>query len=159
MKTFFRGTLAALLALIAGCGESEDHSGHDHGPAHQHEHRPPHGGTALVLGDEAFHLELVRNPAEGLMTCYVLDAHMENFVRISEPSFTVEAEVGGAKKVLEFLAVPNAATGEKIGDSSQFDARAEWLRTTTNFTGRISGFNVRGAKFTEIRFRYPEGNE
>ena len=84
MNRLPRILLLTLIPLLPGCGSDKDeHAGHDHGPAHKHEHRAPHGGTAVVLGNEAFHLEFVRDAATGTLTCYVLDAHMENFVRIA----------------------------------------------------------------------------
>lgn len=159
MNTSKAAATALLLALLAGCGQDGSPSAQNGAPAHKHEHRPPHGGTAVELGEEAFHLELVRDAAEGSMTCYVMDGHLENFIRVAAPGFTVEAEVAGTKQALEFRAVPNTATGEKEGDTSQFDAKAGWLRTATNFSGRIPGLTIRGTTFTDIRFRFPEGNE
>ena len=47
---------------------------------------PPHGGTPVVLGNEAYHLELVVDAASGTLQVYVLDGEMENFVRVSAPS-------------------------------------------------------------------------
>jgi hypothetical protein len=55
--------------------------------------------------------------------------------------------------------VANAATGEKSGDTSQFEARAAWLKTTTNFTGKVFGITIKGTTFTDVNFRFPEGNE
>jgi hypothetical protein len=55
--------------------------------------------------------------------------------------------------------VANAATGEKVGDSSQFESKAEWVRNASKFNGRIPEIEIRGAKFTDVRFRFPEGNE
>lgn len=158
-------SLLVAAALFAGCGAKDEHAGHDHdhdhghGAAHKHEHRPPHGGTPVVLGNEAFHLEFVRDAVNGSLTCYVMDAHLESFVRIAAPVFTVAADVAGSAKNLEFKAVANGATGEKEGDTSQFDAKADWLKTATNFTGNISELTVRGVKFSDIKFRFPEGNE
>jgi len=159
------GILALSVAtLLAGCGGKDDHAGHDHaghdhGHGHKHEHRPPHGGTAVVLGREAFHVELVRTAETGLLTCYVLDGHMESFIRIPAPSLALETTVSNRTSTLTLLPVANAATGEKAGDTSQFEAKADWLKTTPNFTGRIPTITVRGATFTNVTFRFPEGNE
>jgi len=159
------GILALSLAtLLAGCGGKDDHvghdhAGHDHGHDHKHEHRPPHGGTAVVLGREAFHLELVRTAETGLLTCYILDGHMESFLRIPAPSLALETTVSNRTSTLDLLPVANAATGERAGDTSQFEAKADWLKTTTTFTGRIPTITIRGATFTNVTFRFPEGNE
>jgi len=152
-----------LATLLAGCGGTDDHAGHDHGNDHghdhKHEHRPPHGGTAVVLGREAFHLELVRTAETGLLTCYVLDGHMESFVRIPATSLELETTVSNQTSKVALLPVANAATGEKPGDTSQFEAKADWLKTTTNFSGRFPSLTVRGVSFTDVTFRFPEGNE
>jgi hypothetical protein len=160
MNRPFRIQLLALIPLLQGCGPGKDeHAGHDHGPAHKHEHRAPHGGTAVVLGNEAFHLEFVRDAASGTLTCFVLDAHMENFVRIAAASVALEAELENGKQSLGLAAVANAATGEKVGDSSQFESKADWVRNAAKFSGRIPEIEIRGTKFTDVRFRFPEGNE
>lgn len=148
-----------LSALVAGCGGPGEPAGHDHGGAHKHEHRAPHGGTAIVLGNEAFHLELVRTADAGLLTCYVLDGHMESFIRIPAPRLDIETTVSNVTRTLELLPVANAATGEKSGDTSQFEARAEWLKSATNFTGKVIGVTIKGTTFTNVSFRFPEGNE
>jgi len=149
----------SLSALIDGCGGKDEHAGHDHGEGHKHQHRAPHGGTAIVLGKEAFHLELVRTAEAGLLTCYVLDGHMESFIRIPAPHLSIETTVSNVTRTLELLPVANAATGEKSGDTSQFEARAEWLKTATNFTGKVLGITIKGSTFTDVAFRFPEGNE
>ena len=67
--------LAPILALALSMAACQDkHAGHDHAKsgdgkkasAHQHEHTPPHGGTPVVLGEEEFHLEFVRDAAARL---------------------------------------------------------------------------------------------
>jgi len=153
----------ALAAVLAGCGgdtpNAGSHAGHDHGHGHKHEHRAPHGGTAIVLGNEAFHVELVRSAEAGLLTCYVLDGHMESFIRIPAPGLSLETTVSNRTQTLELLPVANAATGEKAGDTSQFEGRAEWLKTTPRFSGRWPSITIRGNTFTNVTFRFPEGNE
>ena len=153
----------ALAAILAGCGgdtpNAGSHDGHDHGDGHKHEHRAPHGGTAIVLGNEAFHLELVRSAEAGLLTCYVLDGHMESFIRIPAPGLSLETTVSNRTQTLELLPVANAATGEKAGDTSQFEGRAEWLKSTDRFTANIPNLTIRGITFTNVVFRFPEGNE
>lgn len=113
----------------------------------------------MVLGREAFHLELVRTAETGLLTCYILDGHMESFLRIPAPSLALETTVSNRTATLDLLPVANAATGEKAGDTSQFEAKADWLKTTTTFAGRIPTITIRGATFTNVTFRFPEGNE
>lgn len=144
-------------SIAGGCSRSDNPAAAP--AAHAHEHNPPHGGTAIVLGEENHHLELVHNPAAGVLTAYVLDGHMENFVRINVPSFEAVARVAGGVRPLTFRAVASAATGETVGDTSQFEAQADWLKTVTRFDGTLKSLTVRGRAFNDVAFRFPEGNE
>lgn len=161
MKTPVRCSLLlpVVLFLVTGCGRKPTHD-HDHeSPAHQHEHVAPHGGTAVVLGDEAFHLEFVRDAESGSLTAYVLDAHLENFIRLPAPDFAVVATVNGAPYPLTLGAVGSPATGETVGDTAQFTVQADWLKTTAEFDAVIPAITVRGVTFPNVRFNFPRGNE
>jgi hypothetical protein len=76
--------------VLASCSKKDPATAaghaHDHS-AHQHEHKAPHGGTPVVLGNEAYHLEFVLDPATGKLSAYVLDGEMEKFVRTASPGF------------------------------------------------------------------------
>ena len=159
---------APALLLLAACGKKhDDHAGHDHAheakevvlvsKKHGHSHTTPHGGTPVVLGDEAFHLELVRDPARGVLQAFVLDGHLENFIRSAAPSFEVIATVVGEKRPLVFKPVSDAATGEKPGDASLFEAQAEWLKTTGDFDAVLVTLDIRGATFADVPFKFPGG--
>jgi hypothetical protein len=114
--------LIVALALGVGCGDGA-HSArnpaapaaHDHG--HGHSHVAPHGGTVVVLGDEAYHLELVHDHAAGRLTLYVLDGHMEHFIRLPVPSLQVTCTLDGNERPLTLAAVAQAATGESVGNT------------------------------------------
>jgi hypothetical protein len=125
----------------------------------KHEHHPPHGGTPVVLGEEAYHLELVLDRDAGRLSAYVLDGEMENFIRSSAPSFQVTATVGSEQQTLIFQAVANAATGEKIGDTAQFEASADWLKTTPVFDAALTTLDIRGTTFAHVPFNFPQGND
>ena len=97
MKTTLRAPLAVLLlCTFAGCSKNseykdyskapggEAHAGHNH--SHGHVHTAPHGGTLVELGNHAYNVELLRDPATGKLTAWILDAHAENFIRIKAPS-------------------------------------------------------------------------
>ena len=167
MKALIVSLLPVVALILSGCGPGDhdhdrDHAGHDHGPAHEHkhehehEHEAPHGGAAVVLGDEAFHIEIVRDGEAGTLSAYVLDGHMENFVRVTNASLAITID---GREALQLGAVANAATGETVGDTSQFAAGAEWLKTTTNFSAVIPMIEIRGQSFTNVAFKFPEGNE
>ena len=125
----------------------------------KHEHHPPHGGTPVVLGEEVYHLEIVRIASEGKLQAYLLDGEMENFVRSAVPSFQVDAIVDGQPQVLHFDAVANPATGETVGDTSLFEARAGWVKPTKSFDGILKTIIVRGTTFNDVEFNFPLGND
>ncbi len=155
-------SLSAALVALTACSKSDPHAGHDHSATaakHEHEHKAPHGGTPVMLGKETYHLELVRDAAAGKLSVYVLDGEMENFIRIAAPSIEVVATVGGAKQTLTAAAIANPATGETAGNTSLFEAQADWLKTTSTFDGVVTKVEIRGTAFTAVDFNFPKGNE
>lgn len=113
----------------------------------------------MVLGHEEYHLELVRDATSGKLTAYVLDGEMEDFIRVKAPAFEVEANMGGEKRPLTFHAVANTATGEIVGDTSCFEAQADWLKTNTNFDGTLVMLKIKNATFLKVAFNFPKGND
>ena len=165
MKTLRFVLSFTAVTLVAACSKKNDHAGHDHS-AHatsssspKHEHKAPHGGTAVVLGKEAYHLELVRDAATGRLTAYVLDGEMENFIRIYAASFEVVINGGTVPRTLTFKSVANTATGEMVGDSSQFEAQADWLKTTATFAATLTSLEINGTTFSAVVFNFPKGND
>lgn len=150
--------LASLVVVTAGCSPKAPAVAHPPSAQHHH-HVPPHGGTAVVLGAEIYHLELVREAASGKLTAYLLDGEMENFIRSSETSFTIEAKVNGKTDTLVFQAIANPATGETAGDTAQFEAQADWLKTTATFDAALRKLTVRGNTFENVAFNFPRGND
>jgi hypothetical protein len=149
--------LALPAALLTGCSRTP--SSASSGQPHKHEHHPPHGGTPVVLGDEAYHIELVLDSSAGTLQAFVLDGELENFIRSSVPSVEIVADVGGAPRTLVLAAVANPATGETVGDTSLFQARADWLRTTGEFDAVLKSVTIRGTTFTDVKFNFPKGND
>ena len=148
----WRSVLA--FAALAGCSRQ--------GPpaaAARHHHHPPHGGTAVALGDEAYHLELVLGPERGTLDAYVLDGEMENFVRCADRSILASLRVSGTSRELALGAVANPVTGETVGDTAQFEGTADWLRGVTSFDGTIQSVTIRGSRFSDVAFSFPKGND
>jgi len=140
--------LAAVL-LAAGCSRSHDHdkkAGHS-----AHVHVAPHGGTLVELGDHAYNVELLRDKAAGKLTVWVLDGHAENFVRIPSATIELVAMPGGKFTPLSLKAVANPATGEKVGDTSQFEVQADWLKTAGEFSGIVT-VEIKGTKFEKVPY-------
>jgi hypothetical protein len=146
---------AFLLGGFSACSKKNTDSA-DHGHGH-HVHVAPHGGTLIEIGDHQFNLELVRDAATGTLNAYVLDAHAENFVRLPLPSLSLTAHHGGTETPLVLHPVANAATGETAGDTSQFSAQADWLKTTPTFDGVVPEISIRGSRFEKIVFNFPNG--
>jgi hypothetical protein len=157
-QTLCNALIVAVGVCLAGCGEKPGASGPP-AASQKHHHTPPHGGTAVELGAEEFHVELVLDAAAGKLQAYVLDAHMENFVRLPLESFEVNATNAGQPQTLVFKPVANAATGEKAGDTSQFEAQGEWLKTAKTFDAVLKQITVRGKSYQAVKFNFPKGNE
>jgi hypothetical protein len=160
--------LFSLLCLIwTGCGDASDVAEHDHDHGEEanhahagHHHDPPHGGTVIRLGDELYHLEWVRDEEAGLMRCYVLDGHMEQFIRIDQTEIIVLVNgPDGTMLPWSFVAAENRATGETIGNTSEFQARLPELPNQNKFEGTIPEVHIQGNRFENIAFQFPEGNE
>jgi len=154
---FISAFLVASLLMSAGCGRSRSGTG-DSAPIGQFHHEPPHGGTAVALGDD-YNLELVRDAGAGTLSAYVFDDDMEYFVRSPAPSITIMATATGETRTLVLAAVANPATGETVGDTSLFQAQADWLRTTPDFSAKLLSIPVHGSTFTDVSFNFPAGND
>ena len=180
MKKAVQFFCVSLTALGLACGGSHDHdhdhaNGHDHDHDHDHDHahgdgdhshgdgghahQPKYGGTPIELGEHQYHAELLRDAEAGKMKAWLLDGHLENFIRVKTESFELKATVGGKTETLTFLAMPNSATGETVGDTSYFEAQADWLKETGEFAAEIVSLDIRGSKFEGVTFAYPKGNE
>ncbi|MEW6303691.1 MAG: hypothetical protein AB1705_09485 [Verrucomicrobiota bacterium] len=157
-----RAMLAWVVAvglLFTGCKGGHDDHDHDHGKDGGHErhhHDPPHGGTGVTLGDEDFHLEFLRE--DDKMTAWILAAHMSGFTRIKAESFEVTAKVNGKDEALVFKAVANPATGETVGNTSMFQAQAEWLKSATNFDAVVKEIIIKDKTYKAVPFNFPKGN-
>ena len=148
------GTLVGLLCGLAGCKDSHEHE-HDHAKPEGHVHTAPHGGTLVELGEHAFNIEFTRDVGKGLVTAYLLDAHAENFVRLTQPSLGIQIHVNGKPESFTLAAVANDRTGEKVGDTSQFEAQSEAFKVTSELKGIVPSLELRGSKFESIPFVLP----
>jgi hypothetical protein len=151
MKTLHVLLGALLIAALSGCGKKpetgEKHAGH--------EHAAPHGGTLVELGEHAYSMELLRDSVAGKLTAYVFDGHVEKSVRIKSPTLELIAMPGGAYTPISLKAVANPVTGETVGDTSQFEAQADWLKTAGEFAG-IFTLEIRGTKFEQVPYTLPK---
>jgi len=123
-----------------------------------HQAVPPHRGTPVELGDEQFTIELVRDPASGTLRAYVLDGEMESFIRISARQLDLVVQRQGRQETLTLKPVADQATGETVGDTSLFEARADWLTSTDTFKGVFRNLKIQDQVFKSVEFSFPEGN-
>lgn len=119
-----------------------------------HAHVAPHGGTLVELGDHQFNVEFVFDAERQVLQAYFLDGHAEAFVRVGVPEFVVTANAAGKRQLLMFKPVANAVTGESAGNSSLFEAPAEWLAAAKAFDGTLQAVNVRSTVFTNVAFKF-----
>jgi hypothetical protein len=146
--------LAGVAFFATACSKSGSHD-HDKTSAHAHSghvHTAPHGGTLVEIGDHAYNVELLRDKTAGKLTAWVLDAHAENFVRLKAPALALVAMPGGTFTPLSLKAVANPVTGEKVGDTSQFEVEADWLKTAGAFSG-IFTVEINGTVYKDVAYR------
>ena len=140
--------LLAALVLLAGlpaCSRSPESAS-----AGGHAHSAPHGGTLIEVGEHAYNLEVVRDTSAGKLTVYILDGHAENFVRIAAPALEFVGFSGGERRPLSLKAVANPATGETVGNTSQFEAQADWLKSGGELAGTIESVEIKGTTFSKL---------
>lgn len=147
LRLFRTFGVASILALLtAGCGQGGGSSGGGHA------HAAPHGGQLVEVGDHAYNLEFVADREAGKLTAYVLDGHAENFIRTDLAGIAVT--VNG--RPLTLAPVANAATGETVGNTAQFEASADWLKAPgAQFQVAIPALTIRGSAFTAIEATLP----
>jgi|GEM_PF-150238 len=149
MKPFLRLLAAVLPIAITGCSKPHDH---DKKSAHSaHVHVAPHGGTLVEIGEHVYNVELLRDRSAGKLTAWILDAHAENFVRVKATELALVAMPGGQYTPLKLRAVANPATGETVGDTSQFEIQADWLKTAPDFAG-IFTVEIGGTPYRDVAF-------
>lgn len=148
--------LLPILALLGnGCSDSGPGGatdGHSHAG---HGHQPKNGGQLVEVGRHQYNLEILPETAAGRLTVWILDAHAENYVRVTNAVLPLTVTVGGSDRAVELRAVANPASGETVGDTAQFQADAPWLAEHPTFAGRLDSFTLRGTTFTNLVFRHP----
>jgi len=112
----------------------------------------------VTLGDEEAHIEFLVDAEAGTVTAWFFKPHMEQYLRIKAESFAVLAKLPDGEAKLTFAAVPNAGTGETVGNTSQFVARADWLAGVESFDAVLLEVSVRGRVYRSVSFNYPKGN-
>ena len=73
-------------------------------------------------------------------------------VRIPAESFEMSAKLPAGGTTLTLKAVANAASGEKVGDTSQFEAQSDALKGVVGFDAGLKQLVVRGKTYSNIPF-------
>jgi hypothetical protein len=153
MRNLFAFLLAAAL-LAPGCGSNTTEDPADAEEFGDHAHAAMFGGELLELGEHQANLEFVADTVEGRVSVYVLDAHAENTMRLTDESLPAELMVGGEVIPITLNASENALTGETIGDSAQFTAKHEAIVGAESFSLRLPAITVRGLPFKNITWTF-----
>jgi hypothetical protein len=152
MKSTRLGLALAGIAFLATACSKSDHQVHEKKSAQtEHVHVAPHGGTLVEIGEHTYNVELLHDRAAGKFTAWVLDAHAENFVRLKAPELAFVAMPGGQFTPLKLGAVANPATGETVGNTSQFEVQADWLKTAGDFAG-IFTVEINGTVYKDVAY-------
>jgi hypothetical protein len=133
-------SIRALLCLVAvslglwGCGKKEEYrqfSDTDNventaPPAeHHHPEHGPNGGHVVVLGDHAYHAELVLDPTTLNVSVYLLEHDMATATPVADAGMLLKLE--GAEPIA-LTAEPN--DGDPEGKSSRFSVTGDKLPAT-----------------------------
>lgn len=160
MKNIFLLLIGLVFAIcLIGCGSEEPHS-HDHGHSHSepHYHEPPHGGAGVTLGDEDAHIEFLTDSETEIFYAWFFKPHMSSYLRVKFESFNIVVKRPDGEVQLKFVAVANPGTGETVGDTSQFVAKAEWIGEEKSFDAVLPEITVLGKVYRNVAFNYPKGN-
>jgi hypothetical protein len=123
--------VALLLALVSFKCAAEDHKHEDH--------KAPHGGTLLEVGEDAAHVEVVHDEKAGKVTLYILDKEAKNGVAIKDaPKLNLKTDAGNKQ-------VDTTAVEAKDGAASKFEATNEVLKQH-GLKGRIA-LSLDGKKY------------
>jgi hypothetical protein len=146
-------TALGAFALLAGCGKKATHEPPEDQAGKGHVHAAKHGGVAVELGEHEYQIEFTVGETPGTIRAYIMDGHMEEFVRIEAATFAATAAVDGQTIPLVFAAVADPATGEKIGDSSLFEAKVAGLNAGAAVELKIPALLIKGRTYTNIAAR------
>jgi hypothetical protein len=142
--------------ILAGCDSKEEEK---KGKGGKHEHKPPHAGTLVEFGEEFAHLELVLDGATGKLTGYVLDGEAEKPVKVEQAEIVLKVKGKPAEFMVPLTGMGNALTGEKPGDTSQFEGQSDGLKGLKEFDAAVSRITIKGNSFKDVSFNFPQGNE
>jgi hypothetical protein len=147
-----------LVLLLAGCNgeppppppkKAPDARDYVPPPEPKHHHDAPHGGTLVELGDHFANLELVLDASTGTLTAYVLDGHADQAIRLEQKEIVLK----GKTESWTLQAVGSPLTGERPGDSSQFEVRSDSLKGIQELEATVVKIVVKGQALVDVPLR------
>ncbi len=120
-------TLLVLANMLINCGSHHNHKhSHDHGKTSDkketHAHIAPNGGVLVELGEEFAHLELVVDPVNNKVICYVFDGALKFGLKANQATIEAEIKDSEVNKTILFKAVANVLASNTENESSQYEA-------------------------------------
>ncbi|HEX2853509.1 MAG TPA: hypothetical protein VHO24_09740 [Opitutaceae bacterium] len=140
------------LALLGGCSRRVEHAPSTHT---EHVHAAKHGGVAVELGEHEFQVEFTHGDTQGTLFAYVMDGHMNEYVRIEAPRFSATATIDGVASPIVFEATAEPATGEKVGDSSLFTAKLAGASARSAVDLSVPALVIKGHIYQNVAARVP----
>ena len=150
MKVITHLFFIASFLFFFSCGEEQQEENNG-----AHNHPAPHGGQLVELGEHGsgFNLELVLHE-QGFLQVYVLDAHVQNFVRISANSIDIEiTDQNGNTKNITCEPVADPITGESIGNTSLFTS-TERINEILPLKGVINQIDIKEASYENVEINF-----
>jgi hypothetical protein len=154
MKVITYLFLTLSLLFFFSCGEEQQEEIHS-----AHNHPAPHGGQLVELGEHGsgFNLELVLHE-QGFLQIYVLDAHVQNFIRISANSIDIEiTDQNGTARIITCEPIEDPITGETVGNTSLFTS-TERINEILPLQGVINKIDIMEFPYENVEINF-SGNQ
>ena len=150
MKFIKNLSILPCLFFFFSCGENQNNESHG-----AHVHHSIHGGQLVELGKHGsgFNLELVLHE-QGFLQIYVLDAHVENFVRISANSIDIEiTDQNGSTRNIICEPIEDPITGETVGNTSLFTS-TERINKLLPLKGVINKIDIMEFPYENVEINF-----
>ena len=111
----------------------------------------------------ARYISLLRFTSQGVRNLKKSPARAAAFRKAAERTgVKIEAQVwtngnydgvlilSAANQTIALKAIANPATGETVGDTAQFEAQADWLKSVGEFPGMVTSIDIKGTPFTNV---------
>lgn len=126
--------LALLTTVLIGCGDPDGdvsevqtadvEAAHAEAAASGHQHKAPHGGHLIPLGDHEYNIEMVFSAEPRELHAYVLGGHAEKTIALELESFDFDQEDEEGNEV-EIVLKANPQEGDKEGTASRYTATGD----------------------------------